>query len=307
MESISSSILHDLTCGPIRLADRLTEIPLLGRARGPRLDLLHHAVAQGTAVVTEVDEKGVVGRLRVENRGDRPLLLIQGEELRGAKQDRVINRSLLLQPGTSAEVPVSCVERGRWRRESQAMHSSGRTLPSTLRARLARRVLRNEARGLGSVSDQLTTWREVDRFLETTHIHSDTSSIGAALDDLLRGVHVAHALPPFDDQVGGIYLRGRELLGMERLGRPEAWQRGWQVIARGHAVNPTPARHRPNITLPLERDGALELLRGELNAARWWREREEDGLEDLRFAGERVFGSALLVDGEPAHVAVWPC
>jgi hypothetical protein len=94
---------------------------------------------------------------------------------------------------------------------------------------------------------------------------------------------------------------------MERLGRPEGWRQGWQVIARGHAVNPERRHRRPRLTLPLERDGALEVIRGELSAARWWREHEEDGLDDLRFAGERAFGSALLVEGEPVHVTVWPC
>jgi hypothetical protein len=300
MNSLANTILHDLTSGPIRIAERLIEIPLLGVPRGPRLVLLHRAIAEGTARVTEVDEKGVVGRLRVENRGELPLLLIQGEELRGAKQDRVLNRSVLLQPGQEIEVPVSCVERGRWRRESQALHSSGRTLPSNLRKRFARRVLRNEARGLGSDSDQGATWHDVDRFLETTRSHSPTSSIGHALDDLLSGVQVARALVPFDEQVGGIYLHERELLGMERLGRPGAWSQGWQVIARGHALMPDRPRRRPRLELRLERDEALDTIREELASARWWCERETEEFQD-------VFGSALLVGHEPVHVAVWPC
>ncbi len=307
METTPTTILNDVSSGPVRLTGQLAELPLLGRPRGPRLTLLHRALDEGSARVTEVDEDGVVGRLRVENRGELPLLLLQGEELRGAKQDRVVNRSLLLPPGARVEVPVSCVEKGRWRRETQAMRSSGRTLPSRLRARLARRVLRNEARGRGSDSDQLATWREVDRFIETTQSHSPTSSIGPALDDLLRGVQIARVLAPYDDQVGAIYLQGRELLGLERLGRPDAWSQGWQVIARGHAIRPESRRRRPRLLLPLEQDRALDTLREHLAAARWWREHRDGPLEDLRFAGERVFGSALLLDDEPVHVAVWPC
>ena len=219
----------------------------------------------------------------------------------------MLNRSVLLQPGQDIEVPVSCVERGRWRHQSQALHSTGRTLPSDLRKRFARRVLRNEARGLGSDSDQCATWHDVDRFLETTRSHSPTSSIGHALDDLLLGVQVARALAPFDEQVGGIYLHERELLGMERLGRPAAWKQGWQVIARGHALMPDRPRRRARLELRLEKDEAIDTIREELGTARWWCEREDEDLQDLRFAGERVFGSALLVGHEPVHMAVWPC
>ena len=38
--------------------------------------------------ITEVDDEGSVPELRVANLGDRPLLLLDGEQLVGAKQNR---------------------------------------------------------------------------------------------------------------------------------------------------------------------------------------------------------------------------
>ncbi len=61
-----------------------------------------------------VDDGGVVAELVTHNHGDQPVLLIEGETLLGAKQDRVLNVSVLLAAKKATTVPVSCVEAGRW-------------------------------------------------------------------------------------------------------------------------------------------------------------------------------------------------
>ena len=42
-------------------------------------------------MITEVSEGGSVPELRVVNKGDARILVLDGEELRGAKQNRVLN------------------------------------------------------------------------------------------------------------------------------------------------------------------------------------------------------------------------
>jgi len=48
------------------------------------------------------------------NRGNKPVLLIDGEELADTKQHRVLNTSILLKEASETKIPVSCTERGRW-------------------------------------------------------------------------------------------------------------------------------------------------------------------------------------------------
>src|SRR5687768_1685391 len=72
--------------------------------------LLAEALGHGEAMVTEVGQ-GQVNTVRVEHRGLAPLLLLDGEEVIGAKQNRVFNASFLVAPGSTVEVPVSCVEK----------------------------------------------------------------------------------------------------------------------------------------------------------------------------------------------------
>jgi hypothetical protein len=53
--------------------------------------------AGARARVTEVSEAGSVPFLQVANGADRPLLLLDGEELIAAKQNRILNTTVLVQ------------------------------------------------------------------------------------------------------------------------------------------------------------------------------------------------------------------
>ena len=51
--------------------------------------------------------------LGLDNQCDRPVLLLDGEELVGAKQNRILKLSLPAPAGKPIVMPVSCVEAGR--------------------------------------------------------------------------------------------------------------------------------------------------------------------------------------------------
>jgi hypothetical protein len=91
----------------------LAVIPLLA----PDLDdpdWLTLEEAGDRARVTEVSEAGSVPFLQVANAADRPLLLLDGEDLIGAKHNRILNTTVLVAAQTEVTIPVSCVEQGRW-------------------------------------------------------------------------------------------------------------------------------------------------------------------------------------------------
>ena len=84
------------------------------------------ALALGTVQIGETSEAGRVPELRVLNHGDRAVFLLDGEELIGAKQNRVLNLSILVPPHSESTIPVSCVESGRWSRRSAHFGSAPR-------------------------------------------------------------------------------------------------------------------------------------------------------------------------------------
>lgn len=101
--------------GP-RKSGSLILFPLSGSSESlPRCRSLDSALMQDELRMREVREEGDVNRLVVENRGDRPVFLMAGEILKGARQDRVLKHDLWL-PADSGEITVAvyCVEHGRW-------------------------------------------------------------------------------------------------------------------------------------------------------------------------------------------------
>jgi hypothetical protein len=81
-----------------------------------------------------------VGQPRAVNDGVRPVLLLDGEEVIGAKQNRIINLTVLVAAGTTVQLPVSCVEQGRWSMQSLRFAEAGRTMFASGRARKMRDV-----------------------------------------------------------------------------------------------------------------------------------------------------------------------
>src|SRR5262245_14278026 len=92
----------------------LTLNALTGPSCEPDYLTLDEALDSNTAHVTEVSESGSVPELVFKNEHDRAVLLVDGEELIGAKQNRILNISILVPARSTLTIPVSCVEAGRW-------------------------------------------------------------------------------------------------------------------------------------------------------------------------------------------------
>lgn len=74
---------------------------------------LKRGISAGFVEITEC-EVSTVGTVLARNNANIPLVLIDGDEIVGAKQNRIMNRSLIIPPKTTLRVSVSCTEQGRW-------------------------------------------------------------------------------------------------------------------------------------------------------------------------------------------------
>ena len=79
-------------------------------------------------------------QLRVVNHSETPVLIVDGEELVGAKQNRAVNTTILIAAGAETIIPVSCVEQGRWTYKTREFKSEGRVMSSKIRASKADQV-----------------------------------------------------------------------------------------------------------------------------------------------------------------------
>ena len=146
------------------------------------------AMKDGLLKAREISEAGSVNHLLVFNSADIPVFLMDGDILVGAKQNRVVNTSMLLAPHGKSTIPVSCVEGGRWRSVSPLFSTSDYTAPAALRSSKARQVSKNLENERGHFSDQGAIWDHVADF----HALHSVSSPTASLSDIYEQRRMDH-------------------------------------------------------------------------------------------------------------------
>ena len=119
---------------------------------------LDEALAQRSVHIVEVSEDGHVPELKIVNEGELPVLLLDGEELLGAKQNRVINLTILAPAHQTWVIPVSCVESGRWHHVSRGFAASPRAQFAEGRAAKMRQVTSSMMSTGSRTSDQQEVW-----------------------------------------------------------------------------------------------------------------------------------------------------
>src|SRR5210317_2233968 len=163
MQAILNNYLDKVKIGRKQSHKNLEVFPLLF-TNGGTLDymLLDEALEENSIDIIEIDEGGSVPDLKVKNKSGKMLLLIDGEEVVGAKQNRIINTTILIAASTTVTIPVSCVEQGRWDYKSDKFYSEKRVMSSSMRAQKSGQVQhslreRGEAR-----ADQGAIWDAVE-------------------------------------------------------------------------------------------------------------------------------------------------
>ncbi|MBZ5585560.1 MAG: hypothetical protein LAQ30_25845, partial [Acidobacteriia bacterium] len=172
--------LSTIALGEPRHFRNLTLFPLLRpepAQAAPDYLLADEAIARGLARVTELGGGGSVPELRFENDSDFPVLLVDGEELVGAKQNRVLNLTVLAPAKAALVIPVSCVEAGRWRPETAAFRLATHLMYSQARAARVRDVTASMRAGGGRRSDQSAVWEDIAAKAERLDAPSPTAAM----------------------------------------------------------------------------------------------------------------------------------
>jgi hypothetical protein len=119
---------------PSTVAD-LIVVPLVPHSATDAAYLtLDEAIADHVAEITQVSEGGAVGQSKVQNGAKRPVLILDGEELVGPKQNRIVNLTILVAAASTLEIPVTCVEAGRWGYRTRTFSRAGRAHYASARA-----------------------------------------------------------------------------------------------------------------------------------------------------------------------------
>jgi hypothetical protein len=291
-----ASMLGAIQAGEPVQHGALAVVPLLGPSLAEP-DWLTLTEAGALVEVTEVDEASVV----VANRANRPLLLIDGEELVGAKENRVLDTTILVDARAAIAIPVSSVERGQRGHRGRRRTSDDASLPASIRRKKAAWVARSVRAGRGHRSDQAGVWAALAARAAEHRMDSPTSALRdlrARFEEEVAAVR--RALAPAAGQVGAIVYAGGRWAGADLLAARGLFAHAWSRRSVGYAADAIGAKPASRLT---PRPGAvLERLRAcpvePVQAV---------GLgAGYRLAGLRTTGAALVADDRVAHLTAFP-
>ena len=158
--------VESLELGSFKNYLNISVAPLVGVTdeKGPEYITMTEALADDLLEVTEIDHGGSVPNLRVRNLCDRNVLLLDGEELMGAKQNRVLNTTVLVAGQTEVVVPVSCTEQGRWSYKSDKFMDSKIMMAKAVRSSKSSSVSHSLKMHHCYSSDQSQVWEDIHEY-----------------------------------------------------------------------------------------------------------------------------------------------
>ncbi|MFZ0929032.1 MAG: DUF6569 family protein [Syntrophobacteraceae bacterium] len=269
----------------------------------PALETLEEALSHGTIEITETSETGEVPHLLAKNRGERHVLLLDGEHITGGKQSRVLNSTVIVLSKTTVRIPVSCVESGRWSYSQKNFKSSETILRSKSRAVMQEGITSNVRHSGTFQSDQSAVWRTVDDTLRECGVRSETSAFDTAREHVSPGIeqYVA-AFHPTERQIGGIYFGASGIpLGVEFLADTRLYAASHDKILRSFAFDVVSA---PNVNgAPV--DGATAFWR-RLVECEFSSHRSVGTGDDIRVDQNGFIAAGLIWSGVMIHFSGFP-
>jgi hypothetical protein len=297
--------LAGLTLGEPQVYKNFAAIPLFHPADGgPHYLTLKEALEQGALTITEVGSEGTVPELKVINKGDVAVLLLDGEELVGAKQNRVLNTTILLAAHTETVIPVSCTEHGRWSYTSHAFGDSDVVMASNIRREKNRSVYHNLKTSAEFRADQGEVWDNIHKMAADAKVHSKTGAMKDVfeqkmheLDDYLK----AATLKP--GQKGLAACVNGSAVGLDVVSLDSAYLQLHAKLVKSYAMEAMLEKKNGQYAV------SADIVRTFMDAAANSNDTKFKSVGlgwDYRFEAENLVGSALEYESHVIHVASFP-
>jgi hypothetical protein len=225
----------DTAIGAPATYQNLTFYPLVTRADAPPTAdylVLDEGLKSGDVQVIEKGE-GVVNTLTLKNQSKRPLFVMSGEVVIGGKQDRIIGKDQIISAQETVDVPVFCVEHGRWTESTtgRRFSSAGSMADTKVRKQAAYKdnqgevwskvAEKNAKRGIANATGtyrQVATGGEVGKAVEPYE-----KALGPALDD--------------PRAVGMVVALNGKVVGVEQFASPSLFAKLKSKLARSYYVD----------------------------------------------------------------------
>jgi hypothetical protein len=306
MEKSIQGYLGSLKLGEIQQFKNLAMVPVISDYdNGLDYITLGEAFGAGLIEIREVNEGGSVPELQVVNRAGKMVLILDGEELVGAKQNRIVNTTILVAAGAEIVIPVSCVEQGRWSYKSDVFSSKKRMMSPSIRQVKARDVsasLRSTGRYR---SDQSAIWDEVAGLASRRGAESESMDMDFVFDKEAPAIkEYLEGFSLVDRQAGAVFLVNGKVVGMDAFGKSVTFSRVFKSLLESYALDAVD-RFEKETDVGTGKKAASDVLAAASVAKSESRPSVGLGM-DLRLDSEKLVGFALEHENRVIHLCLFP-
>ena len=232
-------------------------------------------------------ENSTVNTVLCKNDSVAPLILIDGDEITGAMQNRIINDTLLIPAKSTINIPVSCTEHGRWHTKGEGAES--RTFkPSLYSANHSTRSRKSRA-----------VWDSISEFESRSNFKSMTSALNDSYENLkdkqndyLSKFHIE------DGQNGVIFIVNGEVKGLELFYNHSIYKEYHEKLCRSYIIEAIVEKKS------VDNIDRLKLMKVLENISQSeFKSKKSIGLGDnLKFSNDFGSGSGLVWEDELIHM-----
>ncbi len=286
-----TSILHDFELMNPQVHKNVAIVPiktpinhsidLLTLKKGFELDLVN---------VKEC-EHSTVNTIIVENKSVVPLLLVDGEEIVGGDQNRIMDATILIAPESEMKVPVNCTEHGRWGFKHNFKQSEN---IANYRTRLAKRqALQNNA------SVQQAVWNSIDELEFDRSFSSPTQAMSESYEDAKADLsEFLDAFKSVNGQSGVAVLIDGKIMGFEVFLNSDIYRQYHEKILKSYLID---AKINDDV-FTINTDAIEGLIHDVENCE--FEESQATGLEShFEFKDDDGVGTLYTYHGETIHAS----
>jgi len=195
---------------------------------------LDEALRWGWLTISETG-RGSVNEVMLTNHSSRYIYVMGGEILTGCRQDRIVERDVLIAPRSgNVIVPVYCVEEGRWSAKSNHFYSKNNLGTFRLRA-LAQKSTANAQESIwGSIRDSNSRLS----IRSNTHAYQDAYDSSAVRSEIITYERKFQYVPDMHrDTVGVVVAIGGQIVSADIFANPQIFRKLWPKILRSSAFS----------------------------------------------------------------------
>ncbi len=261
-------------------------------------------ILDGSVVSVIERPSASVPEVIVENSSESPALVTAGSLIQGGQQNRTLNVSVLVPPRSMLDVPVSCVEAGRWS-GNHGFTTGEYTAPRRVRRAMQQSIAESLRQRGERRADQGVVWSQVASELNRYGVRSETTDVSVLREAIDASAPRRRALEelisrgPLAQQCGVVVCHGSRVVAAEVFISPALLERSWASLITSHLLEGT-SRHRsrPSATR------ALRFVRGFARADSLRSSAVGLG-EELHVDTDSITGQALVLDGAVVHASMF--